>query len=173
MGVQALPLSRALTTSSAATAFTAQIPKATEPSGAGVFDLLSKSLGWGGGVVVPSYVQLIPFGTDANDETFDFRLWGWSKVGVSSLYIPQLLIDVSVILGNISGTAIAASTFMADTLTVNDGPIDNGPWRSFIDAQEDLSASVLVHTRGCRYVSFDFDMITAASGNCFIRPLSE
>lgn len=170
-----LPFQTALATASTATSFAALIPTATEPSGAGVFDLASESLGLGGNTYVPSHLQLLPFGTNGNNDTFDFRLYGWSKVAGSTLYIPQLLIDVSVILGNIDGSAIGTNVFLADTLTVNDGPADSSIWRSLIDCQEDLPASVVVHTRGCRWIQFDWDLAggqEAASMNCYWRPIT-
>src|SRR5688572_24642912 len=120
-----------LTTSSTATSFTAQTPTATVPTGDGVFDLWSQSLGWATGCYVPNWLQLNPYGTNGDNDTFDFRVYGYSE-GPSGVYIPQLLIDVSVVLGNIAATAIAANTFLADTVTVNDGPID-GVFRNHID----------------------------------------
>lgn len=150
---------RALATNSTASAFTAKIPVAVEPSGTGIFKMENP---------IPTFLQLVPFGTDANDETFDFRLYGWTRIHSERIWVPQLLADVSVTLGNMSAAVIAASTFLADTLTYNDGP-PAGPFQSLIDAQEDLPASVMVHTRGCEYIEFDFDMVLAASGNVLWR----
>ena len=150
---------KALATNSTASAFTAKIPTAAAPSGVGVFKLENP---------VPTFLHLVPFGTDANDETFDFRLYGWTKVTSESIWIPQLLADVSVTLGNIAATLFAANTFMGDTLTYNDGP-PAGPFQSLIDCQEDMVGSVMVHTRGCQYIEFDFDMVLAASGNVLWR----
>lgn len=174
MGCLSVPWRKALSTNSTSTGFTAQVTTTTEPTGTGVLDLLSESLGWGAGAVVPTYVQLIPFGTDGANDTFDMRLWGFHKIAPgTAIYVPELLIDISVILGAATATDIAANTLLADTITVNDGAADNGPWRSFVDAQEDLVASVLVHTKGCRYLKFDWDLAggqEAASMNCLIRP---
>ena len=174
MSVSAFPFKKARTTNATATSFTAKIPKATEPSGAGIFNLLDQANGLGGGFFVPKYLQLIPFGTDGNNDTFDMRLYGWNKLEGAAVWIPQLLIDVSVVLGDIAGTVIAADNFMADSLTVNDGAIDNGIWRSFIDCQEDMVGSVMVHTRGCQYIEFDFDLAggqEAVSMNCLFRAM--
>lgn len=155
-------LHRALTTSSTATAFTAQIPTTTEPSGTGKFDLTDYMINGR----MPTHIRVFPFGTDAANETFDFRIWGWNA-SEDGVYIPTLLIDVSAILGDIDAAAIATNTKMADTLTVNDGPADNGPWRSVVDAQEELVASVTVSTLGCRYISFDWDSTGTASQNAY------
>lgn len=162
----------ALATSSTATAFTAQTPTATEPTGDGVFDLLDSDLGWGGGVNVPSWLQLVPYGTNGDNDTFDFRVWGYSE-GPSGVYIPQILLDVSVVLGNIAATGLGANNFLADTLTVNDGAADNG-FVSLVSGAEDLASHVLVHTKGCRYIKFDWDLAGAQEGvsmNCLLRPV--
>lgn len=165
------PYVKALETSSTSTSFTALTPTTTKPSGAGIFDLLNG--GFSGNV--PSWLQLQPYGTDGNNDTFDFRLYGYSEVrgSATKVYVPQLLIDVSVVLGNIAATDLGAGNFLADTLTINDGAID-GLFRNHIDCQEDLPASVIVHTRGCRFIRFDWDLAgaqEAATMNCLWRPL--
>ena len=170
-----LPFRKALTTNSTSTGFTAQVVTTTEPTGDGVFNLLSTATGWGGGYRVPSYFELIPFGTDGANDTFDMRVWGYNKIeGSTAIYVPFLLVDLSVILGAATATPIAANTLLADTLTVNDGPADNGPWRVLIDAQEDLVASATIFTFGCQYLKFDWDLAggqEAASMNCLFRPV--
>lgn len=172
MSTLCLPFRKASSTDATSTSFTAKIPVATEPSGVAIHNLLSEALGWGGGVMVPSHLQLVPYCTAANDITFDFRVFGWNKVAGLSIWVPQLLIDVSVVAGNMAGTVILANSFMADTLTVNDGPADNGLWRSIIDCQEDLPASIVIHTRGCQYIEFDFDATGATAMNVLFRPIT-
>lgn len=164
------PLRRVLTANTTSSSFTIPIPKATEPSGSGVIDLLSTELGWGLGSMVPSLLQIIPFGVGTDTQTFDMRVYGWSKVASETLYMPSLLIDISAALGPGVGTAIGTDVLVVDTITVNDGPADSSEWRSLIDCQEDMPASVAVHTRGFRYLSFDFDMTGATNGNAFVRP---
>lgn len=168
----------ALATNSTSTGFTAQNATSTEPSGVGVFDLGATP--YGSGQNVPTYLQLVPFGTAANDKDFDMRVYGYSRVVPTdlvtdtTLYVPQLLLDVSCKTSAITFSDHAANTFLCDTLTVNDGAADNGPFRSLIDCQEDMVASVLIHLRGCRYIKFDWDLAGAAeatSMNCLWRPL--
>ena len=90
---------KARTTDSASTAFTAKIPTVTMPSGSGIHDL---SGGRSGGGSVPSYLQLVPYGKDTNNDTFNMRLWGWNSTSdATPLYSPQLLLDLSLVLGNI------------------------------------------------------------------------
>lgn len=177
---EALSFRYALAANATSTSFTDYNATSTEPSGVGVIDLLSASLGVGAGLHVPRYLQLIPFGTDGANDTFDMRVYGYNAtvptdlVTDTALYIPQLLLDVSVVLGARTFSDHAANTFLADTLTVNDGAADNAAWRSLIDCQEDMVASVLIHTRGCRYIRFDFDLVgaqEAVSMNCLWRPM--
>jgi hypothetical protein len=124
-----------------------------------VLDLMN--LGVCVGLNVPSYIQFIPFGTNGQDDTFEMRVIGWRVTTDSTpLYIPELLVELAVTLGNISGTAIAANTVMADTIVVNEGPSD-GPFMSVISTADDTSASIAVHTRGCSLLEFDWDLAGA------------
>lgn len=173
MATQANVFRKALATNATSTSFTAQNATTTEPTGVGVFDL--GGLPYGNPVFVPTCLQLVPFGTAADNKTFDMRLWGFSPTSDSTpIYIPQLLLDISVTLCAITATPIAANTFLADTIVVNKGPADNAEWRSLISNANDTVASVLIHTRGCRYIKFDFDADAGAAAstdcNCLWRP---
>jgi len=174
------PFQYALATNSTSTGFTNFNVATTEPSGAGIIKF--NSYGIGNSENVPKYVQLIPFGTDGSNDTFDMRVYGYSPtlansglVTKTAMWIPQLLLDVSVVLGARTFSGHADNTVLADTLTVNGGPADNAEWRSLIDCQEDLVASVLVHTRGCPIICFDWDLSggqEAVSMNCLWRAFS-
>lgn len=173
------PFRYALAANSTSTAFTDFNVATTEPSGAGVIKF--NSFGLGNSENVPRYVQLIPFGTNGANDTFDMRVYGYSPtladsslVTTTAMWVPQLLLDLSVVLGARTFSGHAADTFLADTLTVNDGAADNAEWRSLIDCQEDMVASVLVHTRGCPIIRFDWDLAgaqEAASMNCLWRAM--
>lgn len=183
MSVTAIPLKRALTTNSTSTGFSEKEPTATLPSGAGVFDLLDRSIGIGQGDKVPSYIMVIPFATDGSDDTSDFRLWGYKFVpasetvaGTAPLYIPILLSECSVVYGSTSGcdgAAIAASTVMADAITQDIGAAD-GAFSSVISPSGNSTANILIHTRGCRWIAFDWDLAgaqEAVSMNAFWAPV--
>lgn len=174
--VTAQPWRKALAANSTSTSFTAQIPVATEPSGTGVFNLTALDPGVGSATHVPSHIILHPYGTDGNDDTFDMRLWGYNKVAASDLWVPILLLDLSVILGNISGAAVGTGVFMADSLTVNDGGADNGPWSHLVNSAEELGASIITHLKGCQYIKFDWDLAGAQEAvamNCFWRTMDK
>jgi hypothetical protein len=174
MSATAIKLRKALAANSTATAFVEQEPSATAPSGTGVWDLLDREIGWGAGVKVPSYLQLIFFGAGSDTQTFDCRVWGYNATNDSTtIYIPQLLADVTCALGpttGCDGAAIAASTLMVDSITVNQGSADGG-FRNLVNSADDTTASLLLHCRGCRWIKLDFDMTGATSGNAYIRPV--
>lgn len=165
------PLRKALETSSTADSFTAKVPTATKPANVGVFDLLGAALGLGFPVEVPEFAQLIPFGSAANDATFDMRVWGWSKTtGQSPVWVPQLLGLFAVTLGNIAATPFGTNNFLADTIVVTKGADEeSGYGSSVISTAGDTAASVMVGLRGCELLEFDFDKGTATDSNCLWR----
>lgn len=167
------PLRKAVEANSTSSAFTTKIPTLTEPTGAGVFKLTDPLYGVGVDGKVPAYLQLVPFGGNDNNDTFSLRVWGWSKTGYTAtpLYIPQLLIELAVTLGSISGTAIAANMLLADTLVVTyGGTADSSLGNSVISPANDVPANCLVDTRGCEYIEFDFDLTgTGDAANTYWR----
>lgn len=158
----------ARTANATATAFTSKVPTATEPSGAGIHSLDEPDLF---GI---QYVTLIPFGTDGNNDTFDMRLWGWSKEPSLGVWVPHIIVDLSIVLGNIAGTPLAANTVMADTLTLNKG-IPAGVFSGLNNTANDTTASITVDVLGCQKIEFDFDLAggqEAVSMNCLWRAFS-
>lgn len=174
MPVTVIPLRKAFETNAITTSFTAKIPTATEPTGIGVFDLSDSQYGVGNTSYIPSRLQVIPFGGNADDETFSLRVWGWSRVvNQTDLWIPQLLVELAVTLGNISGTAIAANMLMADTLVATYSASDEKTLgTTLITPANNVSASALIHLRGCQYIEFDVDLTgTGDAGNAYWRTL--
>lgn len=168
-----VPFKKVLSANSTATSFTDQNATTTKPSGDAVIDLLDSANGWGGGHKVPTHVLLVPYGTDADTETFDMRMYGWSKTeDATPVWVPMLLTDISVTLTARTATAFGANTFLADTITVNDGWPATSIWAAVISTAEDMASGAVIHTLGCQLLTFDFDMILAAGGNCLVRPLS-
>lgn len=168
---------KAVSTNSAATSFTAKIPTVTAKTtdaATGVYDLLDPSLGYTHLAHNTSrFIQIVPFGTNGNDDTFNMRVWGWSNTNDTiPVYVPQLIAQLAVVLGNISGAAIAADTYMADTITLTYGDSTS----PIIAPANDLTASIILHNRGCRYIEFDWDLAGAQEGtgmNAFWRPFDQ
>ena len=160
---------RRAASNSTATSFTAQIPKTTAPD-----DVLLDNR-----ADVPEYLILIPFGKDGNDDTFDFRVWGWN-LEPGGYYVPQLLFAASVVLGNIAA-GFAANTFLADTIAATfkgpadwDGAHENSPWATVVSNAGDLASYALISTFGCSHISFDYDRAGGQEGtecNCLWRPV--
>jgi hypothetical protein len=164
----------ALATNSTNTTFAAKIPTTTVPSGNGFFDLSDRPYGQTSSS--PSYIHLLPFGTAANNKTFDMRLWGYAKTGdATPLYVPFIIADLSITLGNIDASAIAASTFLADTIVLNKG-IPAGQFSGLLNTANDSPGSIVLHLLGAKYIFFDFDAdaggAASTDANCYWRLLS-
>jgi hypothetical protein len=179
MTALAYPLRRALAANSTASAFTAKVPSATKPGGVGIFDVFDANLGYAIDTKMPKFINLIPYGSDANDETFSMRLWGWSRVenpGADdhNSWVPILLLQLDVTLGNIAMATVAANHFLADTIAVGKGADEeSGSGASVISTTNDTPGSILCHLRGVEVIEFDFDMTGAAGGNCYWRLMDE
>jgi len=172
-----VPFKHVLSTNSTSTGFTAQNATTTKPATDAVIDLTDRDNGWGlHSADVPPYVQLIPFGTNGDNDTFDMRVYGWSRTEAATpVWIPTLLADVSLILSAITATPIAADTFLIDSVTLNDGFASAPQWLHIQNHSEDLAACIIVHTLGSQLLSFDFDLAggqEAASMNCLVRPFT-
>ena len=175
VGVQ--PFRYALVTNATTTTYAVLVVTTTEPTGTGVFDMGLVANGVGDLTQVPSYIELVPYGVGADTKTFNMRVTGFNATNdATKIYVPQLITEITCTLsGVITGTPLIASALMVDTIVVNKGPIDNGVWRSFTSPANDTAASLILHTRGCRYLTFDFD-IDAGGGsavtnaNCLWRP---
>ena len=184
MGVSANPFRKALATNSTSNAYTQLIPTLTEPTGTGVFKLTDITYGVGVNGRVCDRVLLVPYGGNDDDENFTMRLWGWSKIELaavgSTLYIPQLLVEFTATLeAAISGAAIGTGMLMADTIAIvgtsgGAGTGDRSLGVSFISPADGLGiATALVHTLGCEYIQFDFDLGTCDAMNCLWRGVAD
>lgn len=173
MTATAYQLRNALATNSTASDHVAKIPVTTLPSNDGFHWLMDPDYGYSTSLSakVPEGVFIQPWGTDSNDDAFGMRLWGWSKVFAQDIWVPHLILDATVTLGNIAqGTA---STFMADTIAVTSNHAEAETGKTFnVTPANDLSASIIVHTRGAEWIEFDFDLDTgAAAMNAWWRPI--
>lgn len=123
---------------------------------------------------MPSFVHLVPYGTDGDNDTFSMRLWGWTQVSQTKLWIPYKLLEIGVVFGSISGAAIGTGVFMADTVTLTKG-IPAGPFSGLLNMADDTTGGIVIHTLGAQYLEFDFHLTGAQAGtgaNCYFRLLS-
>lgn len=168
-----VPWRKALATENTDTTYEAKAGTTTKPSGDGVFDLLDESNGVHVGIYIPEKIILLPYGANANNETFDMRLWGWSRVALATpVWIPQILVGLNVVLGNITCTDLLANGFLADTLTEVEGK-DGTSNIALVSGDADIPARCTVPLQGVELIEFDFDAdaggSASAADNCLFR----
>ena len=182
MAVTNNPFRYALATNSTASAFVVQNETSVAPSGDGIIDLASPAFGVGTIQQLPAFINLIPFGVDAADldnRTFSMRVYGFSSVvptsglvNTGTLYIPQLIWDMTGTTSLRTFSDHAAHTYFADVVTTLVGPTDSSAWTSRINSGSNLIASAIFHTRGSRYIKIEpiVTLATAATSiNCLWR----
>ena len=150
-----------LPTDSTDSSYTAKVPTTTEPSGDGIISLPEV------GKFVPEHVFLMPYGTNAANEVFAMRVWGWGYDRTDKLWIPFLLNETTCTLGNIVASK-GANTFLCDTLIVVSAQGDTGN-TTFISPVGDVPGSIIMPTNGARKLEFLFKKSTAAAANCLYR----
>ena len=151
---------------STSTAFTDKEPTVTKPTGDQVIDVTALAEAVSVGAHVPDHIELIPVGTDAADETFDMRLWGWTFEPGNGMYWPRLLVELNCTLGTADlPAALATNGLLCDTISLAAGDSD----ASLNSPANDTIANALVDIRGCDLVEIDFDSTGAASMNVHYR----
>lgn len=137
--------------------FPAKIPTVTEPTGAGV-------IAWAG----RTGLLLIPYGTGADDSTFDVKIIGWAKIG--TLWVPALVAQVAVTLSTIVGVAaaeIVATERFADTLALTKGL---GTIVNPVGDTQPASLMIASQLAAFEKLEFVFDLGTATAANAIYMP---
>ena len=169
--IDAHPLRRLSSTDATSTTFTAKAPTTTKPSGDYVIDTRDDNLGLvpENSPFVPEWMACIPYGSDANNEDFHLRVYGWSEgastdTTLKDAWFPVLLTELVVTLGNIdASTPLGTNYFLADTITETTGDSENDGLTEVCSPGSDRTASFYVHTRGFRLIEFDFDVDAGSS----------
>ena len=163
------------TNSTATAAFSGKTPTTTKPSGDAVIDMLNDDTGLSIGRRIPEMLYLLPYGTDANNKTFNMRVWGWSVDFTdpdSQIWIPQLLIQVNCTLGNISFSDKGASHFLVDTIAETTDNVS----ATTVSPTGDLAGHIRLPLLGAELVEFEFttngEVSPAAAMNCLFKPFS-
>lgn len=176
----AFPWRRLLATNSTTTTYASVAPTTTSPATttAGVIDLKNFG-GWcTDGAHTSDLVMVMPFGSDANNENFAMRVYGWSRIvdsdtTINTLWVPMLLVECTVTLGNIAATTLGTNNFMADTVAIDKG---NGNLHTASSPTGDLPAYLVVDPLGSHYLQFTFDVDSSgsasASANALIRGMA-
>lgn len=132
-------------------------------------------------------IVILPFGTDADTETFDFRVIGWNKILVGAtnaasgattgVWVPIMLTHETVTLSTPVGLAnspISTSTPASDTVLFPDTLVANAITGTDnierISPANNLMAGVVaVDLFGSQMMEIRFDMTGATSGNALYR----
>lgn len=171
MGTRKYPLQEVLATNSTSVAFASKLPTTTEPSGAGVLDL---------DYIAARHedaILLFPYSTAAINNTFDMRVWGWSRnitpgsVAPNPVWLPWLLFEGNITAGNIPA-ALDTNSFMADTIVQVEGSTNKVEVVS--PTTGDVGpASIIIDFLGCEVLEFDFNIVTGTTDmNCLYRFIS-
>jgi hypothetical protein len=169
-----LPLGKVRTTNSTDTSFPARAPQAAKPSGNGVIDwhALLALKGNGG---VPTNLQLLPFGTGADNALFDMLVIGWKHTDsvenglggmAPALWVPMPIVQVTCQLSTSIGIAdrdVNAGERFADKLT-------GAAWNSIAgleirSPETNLPAWLMFDALGCSVFEVLFDLDTATGAN--------
>lgn len=157
-----------LASNSTATAFAANAPTVTEPTGAGIVDL-ARAAGR-----VHNNVLLVPFGAGSANDTFDVRVSGWSKVG--TLWVPVVLAEFECTLGATTGvaaTAVLDTELFCDTIALDTAySALAGVSASVVSPANDTVCHALLDLKGFSKVEIEFDRTAGATAcNCLYRLL--
>jgi hypothetical protein len=176
---------KAVSTDDASNSWTVKIPTSTQPSFSTttpvgpVWWLRDPNLGIAMNHQAPKFLNIVPYGTDTNNQTFSVRVWGWNRMGLitTPLWVPTLLVELVGTLSNaIDCTALATGAYGCDTITATYGATDEKTLGvSLISPTTDIGqASALVHLRGAEYIEFAFKSgASAVSMNALWRCMDQ
>jgi hypothetical protein len=161
LGLPGAPLTRAWATSPAGSVSLPTVATTTKPSGDGVVDLSNNP---------PSWLAVYPFGSGADNSTFDLYLVGWRLVG--TLWVPAVLLEFTATLCTfvgVAGSDVLDTERFADTL----GDPGTNLGSKGVDAQQHSPANntpgfYLVDPCGCAVFKPLFNMGSATGGNCLL-----
>ncbi len=112
---------KAFATNAATSGFDSLIPTIVPPSGNGVWDFED-----GGGLEVPEWVTVLPYGLGSDEDVFSLRLVGWRRIGGvgpigSYLWVPSTQCELACTLGTcvgIAGSPVLNTERFCDTITI-------------------------------------------------------
>jgi len=119
---------------------------------------------------VYEYLCIMPFGTDAENETGNYKILGWLR-NDGGLWVPYNHLAGAFTLGNfngVSGEDVTDNDFIADTITVTGGLANDTDNYQILDPQDDTPAIIQVKTLGTTRFTIDMWRGTAASVNALV-----
>ena len=115
--------------------------------------------------------MLLFFGTDAANETFDFRVYGWEKVtdGTNTdVWIPAKILAGSCILGTLTGqssTPVLNTDYLCDTIS----SVEGTSLRSVYSPADNTCAHLVCDSLGFNLWEIVFDSTGSASACALFR----
>lgn len=146
---------KAFSANSTLDAYVAKVPTTTKPS-AGISTQIV-----GGGV--PQKVLVQPYGSDAQNEAFTLRIYGWRQVDLSGtpLWVPSNLAEFTCTIGNVAATSLGTSNLLCDTVA-KVGTIAHAEVQS---PGNDTPGFATVTLQGFDLIEFATAVTSAASAN--------
>lgn len=148
--------------------FPSRPPTKTQPSGEGVYDAAN------GAAETGNILKIIPFGVGSNDQTFDIRILGWSKVGTgvgSGLWVPVILAEASCVLSSsapgVDNKLVDSTNFFCDTITALTA-LNALTSVEIVSPANNVPGFLAVDYRGFKLIEIVFDMTGATSGNALV-----
>lgn len=146
-----------LSTNATDASFPSKVPTVTEPTGDGVIDVTKNG-------IVYNNIILVPFGTNANDQTFKLRLIGWRKV--STLWVPVPLMQATCTLSSsipgVSGATVSNSNYFVDTVTLESW-VNSNVSAEAVSPTGNIAAHILADMKGFAKVEVTFDRNSSAA----------
>ena len=144
------------------------VPTVTEPTGTGVIQSVPTARQQGGPVA--DTIFLIPFGTGADDSTFDIAIIGWRLVG--TLWTPIMLARVTCTLSatvGVAGQNIDATHRLSDLQSIVVGNV--GVDVSVGNPGNDFPGWIIVDAKGFSKLQVIFNLSTATGANALYAPV--
>lgn len=126
------------------------------------------------GDTMPNAICLLPFGTDAADETFKMRLLSWKPAKKKNtspetwLWVYSIIGEFTCTLGTRTGLAnsfVGSTNLIADTIAIVGTSGDQNSY-SIISPADNTVATLMIDIRGSNYVEVLFDTnSSSASAN--------
>ena len=158
------------------TSYVSKVPTTTEPTGdaatatgASVIDLCP-----GHGILAQNKALIVPFGTGTDAQTFSIRVIGWRRLALADGQCSRSLdsgesarsaMRLDTNSPGVAGTAIDASHYFCDTITVTKGSTLSGELASenIISPANDTIACVTVDLKGFSKLELTFTTGSSAS----------
>lgn len=150
---------------STSASFPSKIPTTTQPTGGGVWDFTGTISP--DGLLIPSTILVVPYGTGTDNATFKMRLIGWRNLidaTLTTIWVPVVLAQYTCTLSatvGVASAALIATERMVDTLTADamnpSGGVED------VSPTNDLVSHFVADIKGFPIIEATFDMNSSAT----------